>query len=314
MANELSQKVNNAVSRIKAFEEIAKHHADDGTQGYYLAFSGGKDSVVVKALLDLAGVEYDAHYNVTSVDPPELVRFIKTTYPDVTFDKPRYSGNYKNEQYRDKQITMWNLIPQKLMPPTRLVRYCCAALKESGGDGRLTVTGVRWAESTNRKNNQGIITIMGSSKDTETPDFRKNIRGGVVLINDNDESRDIVDACVTRHKTCVNPIIDWTDNEVWEFIKTEHIPYCGLYDDGFQRLGCIGCPMASSKFRKLEFARYPRFKAAYLLAFEKMLEQRKLREKKNGWYTARDVYHWWMKDDVLPGQIELSEIEQEGEE
>ena len=63
-----------AIQRLKTFEP---------SEGYYLAFSGGKDSVVIKALADMAGVKYDAHYNVTSVDPPELVRFIKEKYPDV---------------------------------------------------------------------------------------------------------------------------------------------------------------------------------------------------------------------------------------
>ena len=58
---------------------------------------------------------------------------------------------------------MWNLIPRKLMPPTRLARYCCEELKESGGEGRMTLTGVRWAESKNREDNQGVVTIMRRS-------------------------------------------------------------------------------------------------------------------------------------------------------
>lgn len=116
-------------------------------EGYYLAFSGGKDSCVIKALADMAGVKYDAHYRVTSVDPPELVQFIKEYHPDVIMDRPLdKDGN---------QITMWNLIPKKKMPPTRVVRYCCSELKESGGQGRFTVTGVRWAESAKRKNRGG---------------------------------------------------------------------------------------------------------------------------------------------------------------
>ena len=141
--SDLAEKVKKSIERIKAFEGLTHTYSDDGTDGYYLAFSGGKDSVVTKALMDMANVKYDAHYRVTSVDPPELVRFIKEKHPDVSIDKPRYSSTEKNENLRGKQITMWNLIPKKLMPPTRLVRYCCEYLKESGGDGRMTVTGVR---------------------------------------------------------------------------------------------------------------------------------------------------------------------------
>lgn len=164
MQSELTRKVTTSIERIKAFEP---------EEGYYLAFSGGKDSVVCKALLDMAGVKYDAHYRVTSVDPPELVRFIRDKHPDVARDIPRYSDG--------KPITMWNLIPRKLMPPTRLVRYCCASLKESGGDGRMTVTGVRWAESVNRKQNHGSVTMMGKSASRELGDnanFQSTVRGG----------------------------------------------------------------------------------------------------------------------------------------
>lgn len=142
-------------------------------EGYYVAFSGGKDSVVIKALCDMAEVKYDAHYRITSVDPPELVRFIKTSYPDVSLDYPRYKDG--------SVATMWNLIPKKKMPPTRLARYCCAVLKESGGDGRMTVTGVRWAESVNRKKNQGKVTIYnkrGLEEIEGNPNFTQTGRGG----------------------------------------------------------------------------------------------------------------------------------------
>lgn len=139
-------KVQVAIDRLKAFEP---------PEGYYLAFSGGKDSVCIKALADMAEVKYDAHYNLTSVDPPELVQFIKS-FDDVQIDRPKdKDGN---------QVTMWNLIPRKKMPPTRIVRYCCKELKEMGGQGRMVVTGVRWAESPNRKNNQGEITVMTTRK------------------------------------------------------------------------------------------------------------------------------------------------------
>lgn len=170
----LKEKVDKAIERIKVFENSAKKHGDGN--GYYLAFSGGKDSVVTKALMDMAGVAYDAHYRVTSVDPPELVHFIKEKYPDVIFEYPRYDDGTR--------ITMWNLIPKKLMPPTRIARYCCAALKEDGGDGRFTVTGVRWAESVNRAKNQGLVTVKDKRSQKvigDNPDFQSTDRGGWCL-------------------------------------------------------------------------------------------------------------------------------------
>ena len=132
-------KVETAIERIKQINPRGG--------SFYLAFSGGKDSVVVKALCDMAGVKYDAHYQITSVDPPELVRFIKEKYPDVSMDFPRYKDG--------SVATMWNLISKKKMPPTRIARYCCEILKENAGEGRDKITGVRWAESRRRRRNWG---------------------------------------------------------------------------------------------------------------------------------------------------------------
>lgn len=168
----LSEKIKTSIERIRGFEDIAlKHKSDTGESGYYLAFSGGKDSLVVKTLMDMAGVKYDAHYQVSSVDPPELVRYIKKYHPDVEFKTMHYSDG--------KRITMWNLIPRKMMPPTRVNRFCCQYLKESGGDGRFTVTGVRWAESVNRRQIQGLVTVIAAPEEfDDSPDFRRTKRGG----------------------------------------------------------------------------------------------------------------------------------------
>ena len=248
------------LDRIRSFEP-------DG--GYFLAFSGGKDSQCVYELSKMAGVKFDAHYHVTSVDPPELIYFIRENYPDVIFDKPRDKDG--------KQITMWNLIEKNTIPPTRLARYCCEKLKESGGKGRVVMTGVRWAESKNRKDNQGLVTIQGRPKATAKKleelgaDFTKTIRGGVVLNLDHSESRRSVEICYRTNKTLVNPIIDWTEAEVWEVLNDiAKVPHCRLYDEGFKRLGCIGCPLQGGPGMKRDFERWPKYKENYIILFFSM--------------------------------------------
>lgn len=219
----------------------------------------------------MSGVKYDAHYNVTSVDPPELVTFIKQEFPDVIMDKPRDKDG--------KQITMWNLIPKKKMPPTRLVRYCCHYLKEAGGEGRFTVTGVRWAESARRKNTRAGLEIEEGKKTRRMED------------PDNPDNSEMARFCPTKGKHILNPIIDWTDEEVWEFIHEYKVPYCKLYDEGYKRLGCIGCPMNPAAAAELE--RYPKYKKAYLRAFQKMLD---VYTKESIWKTPEDVMEWWLSD------------------
>lgn len=288
-------KVEVALERIKDFSFLFKSETE---QGYYLAFSGGKDSVVCKKLLDMAGVKYDAHYQITSVDPPELVRFIKTAYPDVKMERNYWKTDGRFHKAGDP-ITMWNLIPEKLMPPTRLVRYCCQDLKESGGDGRLTVTGVRWAESVNRRKKQGLLTINATERETEravaTGNFRASSSTGVVLVNDNDDARNTIEQCYRRRKTVLNPIIDWEDEDVWEFIKEYNVPYCGLYDKGYKRLGCIGCPMNPAA-AAADLERYPKYKEAYLRTFGRMLIIRQEKNLDTEWITPEEVMNWWLQE------------------
>lgn len=271
-------KVDIAIERLRAFEP---------PDGYRLAFSGGKDSVVIKRLAEMAGVKFEAHYNVTSVDPPELVRFVKSM-PDVMRDVPHYENG--------KPITMWNLIQIKMFPPMRNLRYCCEKLKESTGQGQLTITGVRWAESANRRKKQGLVNRTSQ---------RKSDR--IIYNDDNDEARRMVESCYRTSKILINPIVDWLDADVWEFICSEKISYCGLYDCGYKRLGCIGCPMNTNAARELD--EYPKYREAYIRAFDRMLEQRREKGKPTTlWRSGEEVMDWWMgkrRDKQIAGQIAL---------
>ena len=255
-------KVQVAIDRLKAFEP---------DEGYFLAFSGGKDSVVIKALADMSGVKYDAHYNLTSVDPPELVQFIKT-FDDVQIDVPKdKDGN---------RLTMWNIIPRHGLPPTRIMRYCCEKLKEGSGQGRFVITGVRWAESVKRSKRGGLELAEKKSHHMTSYD-------------PDNPNQQMIHQCVQYAKKYLNPIIDWTTEEVWEFIHEYDVPYCKLYDEGYKRLGCIGCPMSGHQIE--EFERYPKYKKAYISAFDRMLKQRKKdnNHTTQDWQNGQEVFNWW---------------------
>lgn len=224
-----------AIKRIQAFSDAAlQRHGD----GYLVAFSGGKDSIAILDLVKRASVPFTAHMQMTSVDPPEVIRHVRQHYPEVRMERPR--------------TTMWELIKAHKIPPLRTVRFCCKELKEFAGEGRVVVTGVRWAESVARSRRQMNERCTSS-----------------------------------KNRTLFHPIIDWSTTDVWRYIRERELPYPALYDEGFKRIGCIGCPCASKANTLRDFERWPKFKALYLRAFSKIVPT-------NNWKSADDVMRWWL--------------------
>ena len=248
-----------------------------GLGALYVAFSGGKDSIVIAKLAELSGIPFELHYNITGIDPPEVIYFMRKNYPQLNWHR------YKK--------SMWQLIVEKKMPPTRIVRYCCSELKEHGGKGRVCVTGVRWAESVTRRKNRRVYEVMARTVKEK------------MLFNDNAEDRKQFEICQMKSKLVINPIIDWADKHVWEFIHAYNLPYCELYDTGTKRIGCIGCPMSTLSEKEKDFEVYPKFKDMYIQAFDKMLATYTKEPKTKTWKNGQDVFDWWLygkKDDEAP--------------
>lgn len=189
---------------------------------------------------------------------PYQTRFSRTSVdPPELLD---FIHKYHKDVIEEKPRTsMFKMIIQKGFPPTRVCRYCCQEFKErntcpKGGDV-LTLTGVRKAESVKRRNRGKWETCQ--------------LDKGVEFYH---------------------PIIDWTDEQLWRVIDDNHIPYPCLYDEGFDRIGCVGCPLTYYKKIIREFRRWPNFEKAYLWAFEKMLEGRNF----DRWKTKYDVMDWYI--------------------
>jgi phosphoadenosine phosphosulfate reductase len=201
----------------QSIDHIKKHQPKDG---YYLAFSGGKDSIVCYDLLEKAGVDFEAHHAITSIDPKEVGIFLRKYYPEVERHHPTYKGEPTN---------FYKLVSMKGLP-NRHVRWCCAYLKEVGGTGRTVVTGVRRAES-NKRSGRLVYQKFGN----------KNI---------------------------LNPIVDWKDNDVWDLIHDNELPYPSLYDNGHDRIGCILCPLKCVHKRIRDYYEHP----AHVRALERAIE------------------------------------------
>ena len=255
----LHEKILHSVELIRKAEKLAL--AYDPENGYYNTFSGGKDSQCLYHIVKLAGVKHKTHMNLTSVDPPEVIRFVKTQYPDVDLIKP------------EKSIYQY-AVDMKILPTMR-VRWCCEKFKESAGAGKVTLIGIRHAESHRRakRNEVEINNRKFSGNLDELDDYRKarnaQKRGRkpkgyreVTIVNATGE-RTL--GCIRgKESLLISPIINWTDDDVWTFLNTLGITHCELYDQGWNRIGCIGCPMSSAKQKILENERWPHVKRNWI--------------------------------------------------
>lgn len=133
----------------------------------------------------------------------------------------------------------------------------------------------------------------------------KTKKDAIILTNDNNADRRFFEKCELRAKSVCNPIIEWTNSDIWEFIHSEKIETNPLYQCGFDRVGCIGCPMAGKK-RYFEFSVYPKYQNLYIRAFDRMIQERLRRGLPTEWKTGEEVFAWWMNEDI--NQMELSDF------
>jgi phosphoadenosine phosphosulfate reductase len=225
----------------KIQEAIAFIREHEPPEGYFLGFSGGKDSVVLYNLVVKSGVKFQAYYSATGIDPPEVIQFIKRNYKDVVFLRPK--------------IPFMVEIQTRILP-IRQIRWCCDSLKKDPSKNILLkhrLMGVRAEESFLRRNRGQINT------------FPKNIN--------------------------YHPIFNWLEWEIWDYIESNNLPYCRLYDEGFDRIGCVICPFINSIPWKLKQhkERWPKMYAAFERA---VLTSEKFKDTPwvlDNWYKNRKL-------------------------
>ena len=159
----LSEKINEAQKALRLAADMSKVYYQ---KPLIITYSGGKDSDVLLHLAEgcLNSDEFEVLNSHTSVDAPETVYHIRETFKRLE-DKGIKATVHQPRDKEGNPITMWNLIPKKKMPPTRLQRYCCSVLKEASTPNRICCTGVRESESAKRKNRDIFSTRGGSYKD-----------------------------------------------------------------------------------------------------------------------------------------------------
>lgn len=287
-----------AIERIRLGSQMSEQYYGEPL---ICTYSGGKDSDVMLELFKRSGVEFEVVNSHTTADAPPTVYHIREVFKNL--ENENIKCNIVYPTYKGKRTSMWELIPQKKMPPTQLVRYCCAVLKETSGANRYIATGVRWAESVKRKNNRSAFETVARKQCDKV-----KLSDEIMLNNDNSDKRKLVEHCIKKGKMIVNPIIDWTDKDIWNFIRSENINTNIMYKMGYKRVGCVGCPMAGYNQVTKQFRDFPAYKKAYLKAFDRMLKT-----TKTTWKTAEEVFEWWIRSGVMEGQITLFEDDENAE-
>ena len=285
MRESLKKKIEYSIDLLRKSEKMAIRL--DPENGFYLAFSGGKDSQALYHIAEMAGVKFKAHMNLTSVDPPEVIRFVKKQYPDVELIKPKMS--------------IYDMALKKHILPTMRLRWCCAEFKEMSGAGKVTLIGIRKEESARRSKREEVSTSIKGKRTEETFDQWS-------------EHQEKMVTCVGgKDKILVSPIIHWAERDVWEFLNdVVKVPHCKLYDEGYARIGCILCPMSNRKSKLRDIERFPHAKRRWIQTIEKL---------KNAGYIYKNfddaefAFEWWISDknykefyaeQVLQKKIEFS--------
>ena len=275
-----------AIARLQEAAKLSEFYYQ---KPLLLTYSGGKDSDVCLELCRRAGVSFEVIHSLTTADAPETIYHVRKVFRRLELEGVKCE--ILHPRYKGRPTSMWALIPQKCLLPTRAQRWCCQILKEGRGKNRCVVLGVRRAESQNRSDT-GVAELPGR--------IRANKQ---VFDFDNGDER-IIAPCQVKAKIKIHPIVDWTDREVWQFLTDAKADINPCYTMGFNRVGCIGCPMAG-KSRYREFQYWPKFESLYRKAFACMLENRKAQGKACQWKTADEVFRWWMEDKNLDGQTDL---------
>ena len=303
--SELQEKIKQAEQTLRLAAQMSEYYYH---QPLIVCYSGGKDSDVILNIAKrcLNADQFEVVNSHTTVDAPETVYHIRKVFKEL--EAQGIKTKVIMPKYKGKPISMWRLIEQKLMPPTRIVRYCCEVLKETTTPNRMVAVGVREDESTARQGRDAFIVKEQKKSDAE---FRSLQHTYAMFKLDKTGKEDayeckMIEACKKHKDTMCNPIYKFNESDIWQYIRENGIEVNPLYAKGYKRVGCVGCPLGGCNSMKREFRDYPKYAANYIKAFDRMILSRKAKGLKTEWASGEEVMQWWLGEN--PKQIRIDEL------
>lgn len=310
-------KVKAAIDRLRLAAEMSETYYH---KPIMIAYSGGKDSDTVLSLAQESGIDFEVIMNITTVEAPQTMIHAHETARKIRENGKQFTFLHARDK-DGKPLNMRSVCLQKKILPTRIARFCCAEFKEIGTPDRLIALGVRSSESLQRSKNYDIFSIRVGKKEDKLKygyDHALNVFSDALTVSEDlGESPEIenafdcqlITAAKRNNEITVQPILDWKESDVWNYIRGRGVKYNPLYDMGYHRVGCVGCPMGSQSFREKEFRDFPGLERYWMKICDDLL---KMGAFKKPFKDAQEVFDWWLeRERQIEGQLSIWDFLQE---
>lgn len=240
----------------------------------------------------------------TTLDAPDTVYYIRQRFKELRAEGIECEVRYPT--YKGERTSFWKICLEKRLLPTRQLRFCCKVLKETGTPNQVALLGVREAESNGRKG-RGDFGLLATRKEDAIYKSAQHTKAMIAFDQDGTHTFEceIIKNAKANNNVVSLPIYKLTNTDIWDYVNENNLTVNPLYNKGYLRVGCVGCPMAG-KHRNKELADFPQYRENLLKLCDRIVEANKQRGGFRKFETGKDFFDWWLEID--PNQITFDDI------